>query len=143
MKNLMMIGSVIALSLCLTGCVGFRPYPSWNRCGDFYETTRGYLEYQYEYGEDFVFIGKAMVQGGFGIGQAAMVAIPMPSLFVGCVLAIVEDVTICPVVDTLMLPRDIYVRCTKSEEERDAIRAKLHHDEERRRREKSRRQMGL
>ena len=98
------------LLLAVSGCVGFNPVPAWNRSGEYYSLTRGYTNGRDENGRDFCGIGKAMVQGGWTGGQMAMVAIPMPTYFLGLPIAYAEQFTICPVIDTLMLPRDCYIR---------------------------------
>ncbi|MBO4709578.1 MAG: acetylxylan esterase [Kiritimatiellae bacterium] len=91
--------------LALSGCRGFNPIPAWNRSGEFYSLTDNYNWYDLN-GRDFCGFGKAMVQRGW----MDMVPIPRPSLFLGFPIYLVEKYALCPVIDTLMLPRDIYIR---------------------------------
>lgn len=94
--------------LAISGCRGLNPVPAWDRSGEYYSLTRNYAKYD-DSGRDFCGLGKAMVQGGWAGGQMAMIAIPMPTLLLGIPLAYAEKFTICPVIDTLMLPRDRYI----------------------------------
>lgn len=89
----------------LCGCRGLNPIPAWDRSGEFYSLTRNYNWYDLN-GRDFCGPGKAMVQRGW----MDMVPIPRPSLFLGIPIYLVEKYALCPVIDTLMLPRDIYIR---------------------------------
>ena len=98
----------VIVLLALAGCRGFNPVPAWNRSGEYYSLTRNYAKYD-DSGRDFCGLGKAMAQGGWAGGQMAMVALPMPTLLLGIPLAYAENYTICPVIDTLMLPRDLYI----------------------------------
>ena len=104
----------------LFGCRGLNFVPSWDRSGAYYELTRDYTSRPDFEGKDFCGLGKAMVQGGWTGGQMAMVALPLPTLYLGYPLMWAERVTLCPLVDTLMLPRDLYVRHAHRAEERDA-----------------------
>ena len=70
---------VLATGL-IAGCKGFHPVPSLDRSGELYATTRDYTTRHVVWGEDFCGLGKAMVQGGWSGGQAAMIAIPLPTL---------------------------------------------------------------
>lgn len=105
------ITPLAALLMCVVGCRGLNPIPSWNRSGEFYSITRNYSTADSKPPNDrFCLLGKAMVQGGWSGGQSAMIAIPLPTLYLGIPIMWIENATICPVVDTLMLPRDLYLR---------------------------------
>ena len=100
---------VLATGL-IAGCKGFHPVPSLDRSGELYATTRDYTTRHVVRGEDFCGLGKAMVQGGWSGGQAAMIAIPLPTLLLAYPLMWAERVTVCPLVDTLMLPYDLWTQ---------------------------------
>ena len=92
----------------LCGCRGFNPIPAWNRAGEYYSLTCGYTKWSDVNGRDFCGLGKAMVQGGWFGGP--WMALPLPTLLLGIPITYAEKFTICPVIDTLMLPRDLYIR---------------------------------
>ena len=92
----------------LCGCRGFNPIPAWNRAGEYYSLTCGYTRWSDVNGPDFCGLGKAMVQGGWFGGP--WMALPLPTLLLGIPITYAEKFTICPVIDTLMLPRDLYIR---------------------------------
>lgn len=102
--------AILLAFFALAGCRGFHPWPSLERSGDFYSTTRDYTTRRVENGEDFCGLGKAMVQGGWTGGQAAMISLPLPTLLLAYPLMWVERVTVCPLVDTVMIPYDLYAR---------------------------------
>ena len=106
MKNKLILFASLAF---LCGCQGFNPVPAWNRSGEYYSLTRDYNRRD-ENGRDFCGLGKAMAQGGWTGGQMAMISLPLPTLFLGIPIAYAEKFTICPLIDTLMLPRDLYIR---------------------------------
>ena len=92
----------------LCGCRGLNPIPAWDRSGEYYSLTHGYTKWSDVNGRDFCGLGKAMVQGGWFGGP--WMAFPLPTLLLGIPIMYAEKFTICPVIDTLMLPRDIYIR---------------------------------
>lgn len=94
--------------LALSGCRGFNPMPAWNRSGEYYSLTRDYTKWRDVDRHDFCGLGKAMVQGGWFGGP--LIALPLPTLFLGIPITYAEKFTICPVIDTMMLPRDLYIR---------------------------------
>ena len=92
----------------LCGCRGLNPIPAWDRSGEYYSLTHGYTKWGDVNGRDFCGLGKAMVQGGWFGGP--WMAFPLPTLLLGIPIMYAEKFTICPVIDTLMLPRDLYIR---------------------------------
>ena len=117
--------ALLAALLALSGCRGFNPVPAWNRSGEYYSLTCGYTKWRDENGRDFCGLGKALVQGGWTGGQSAMIALPLPTLFLGIPIAYAEKFTICPVIDTLMLPRDLYIRKSLRDEAKTGVLLEL------------------
>ena len=117
--------ALLTVLLALSGCRGFNPVPAWNRSGEYYSLTCGYTKWRDENGRDFCGLGKSMVQGGWTGGQSAMIALPLPTLFLGIPIAYAEKFTICPVIDTLMLPRDLYIRKSLRDEAKTGVLLEL------------------
>lgn len=107
----------------LCGCRGLNPIPAWDRSGEYYSLTHGYTKWGDVNGRDFCGLGKAMVQGGWFGGP--WMALPLPTLLLGIPIMYAEKFTICPVIDTLMLPRDLYIRKSLCDEAKTGVLLEL------------------
>ena len=107
----------------LCGCRGLNPIPAWDRSGEYYSLTHGYTKWSDMNGRDFCGLGKAMVQGGWFGGP--WMAFPLPTLLLGIPIMYAEKFTICPVIDTLMLPRDLYIRKSLCDEAKTGVLLEL------------------
>ena len=105
---LIALGGYTVLSL-IFGCrTPLQPIPGPGRDGRLYCYTVDYFD-QYL---PFSLIGKSLTCGG-GDGSWAMLP-PPTAIFPGLPLCLIEKFAICPAIDTLMIPYDLWLKYWKS-----------------------------
>ena len=101
--------TLLSLSSLIVGCqTPLQPIPGPGRDGRLYCYT---VDYHDKY-LPFSLIGKSLTCGG---GDASWAILPPPTaIFPGLPLYLIEHFAICPVIDTLMIPYDLWLKYWKS-----------------------------
>lgn len=104
-KTLLLLGLLFGGILTLTSCrLPLKPIPGPGRNGRFYAYTEDYRERD----SPFCLLGKSLTASK---GNGSWEIIPAPTaIFPGLPLLLLEQYVICPVVDTLLIPYDLWIR---------------------------------